>query len=395
MELQTGKTIAGYEILEVLGGSKFGVAYKVKNVFAQRVELLKVLPKSLQADEEQVARFLREIKVHARLAHPNIVSFYNAREIEGQLVMTTEYVPGLTVAERVESGPMPWREAVRCASDALTALEHAHTSGIVHRGLTSSCLVITTEKTTRLGGFGLAKAATDPQLTAVGTVVGPLRYISPEQVKGAPVDQRCDLYSMGVILYEMLTGKLPFDSKGQFDIMLAHVNTTPKHPSDVNPDVPRELGDLVLKAMAKEPEQRFQSAQEFRTALEPFGGRPITEPLAPASEAQAADIKPESNGQNHGVNGTALPEPVEVHAEPVQVQPEPVQLKPAEPMVAAAADSQPAEARPADAAEAVVEPGPVVANRLLPKLGISLAAGLITLILGSAAILALLAITRP
>src|SRR5215472_8914714 len=109
MVFEVGKTIAGYEIVEVLGGSKTGVAYKVRNVFAQRFEVLKLLPRSVQDDEQQVQRFLREIKVHARLVHPNIVAFYNAREIEGQLAMTTEYVPGVTVAERVEKGRIPWR----------------------------------------------------------------------------------------------------------------------------------------------------------------------------------------------------------------------------------------------------------------------------------------------
>src|SRR5579863_7413333 len=117
MAFEIGKTIAGYEIVEVVGSSKTGVAYKVKNVFAQRFEVLKLLPKSVQDDEQQVARFLREIKVHARLVHPNIVTFYNAREIEGQLVMTTEFVPGITVAERLEAGPIAWRDAFHYAGD--------------------------------------------------------------------------------------------------------------------------------------------------------------------------------------------------------------------------------------------------------------------------------------
>src|SRR5437588_1897142 len=255
MGFEIGKTVAGYEVVEVLGGSKIGMAYKVRNVFAQRFEILKILPKGLQDDEEQIARFLREIKVHARLVHPNIVTFYNAREIEGQLVMTTEFVPGITVAERLELGPIAWRDALAYASEALAALEYAHASGVIHRGLTTSSLVITTDGTIRLSGFGLAKVASDPQLTAVGTVIGALRYISPEQVRGVALDTRCDIYSLGVVLYEMLTGNLPFESKGQFEIMLAHVNATPKHPSDVNPQVPREAGDVVLKAMTKEPNQ--------------------------------------------------------------------------------------------------------------------------------------------
>jgi serine/threonine protein kinase len=213
MKLEIGKTIAGYEIIEVLGSSKTGVAYKVRNVLSQRFEVLKILPKGGQDNEEQTARFLREIKLHARLVHPNIVTFYNAREFEGQLVMTTEFVPGITVAERLESGPITWRDAIVYACQALSALEYAHANSIIHRGLTASSVVITTEGIARLTSFGIAKAVGDPQLTAVGSFVGALRYISPEQVKGAALDPRCDVYSLGVVLYEMLTGKLPLHSR--------------------------------------------------------------------------------------------------------------------------------------------------------------------------------------
>jgi len=288
MGFEIGKTLAGYEILEVLGGSKTGVAYKVRNVFAQRVEVLKILPKNAQDDDEQVARFLREIAVHARLVHPNIVTFYNASEVEGQLVMTTEFVPGITVAERLEAGPIAWRDAFHYAGDTLSALEYAHASGVIHRGLSSSNLVITTAGIVRLHGFGLAKSASDPDLTAVGMVIGALRYISPEQVKGVEVDERCDIYSLGVVMYEMLAGKLPFESKSQFELMLAHVNTPPRHVSDVNPEVPREAGDAVMKALAKEPDQRFRNAREFRAELERIA-RPVQE-TTPVAEPTMVEI---------------------------------------------------------------------------------------------------------
>ncbi len=267
MGFEIGKTVAGYEIVEVLGTSKTGVAYKVRNVFAQRFEVLKILPKSIQDDEEQNARFLREIKVHAQLLHPNIVTFYNAREIEGQLVMTKEFVPGVTVAEKLQAGPIAWHDAGRYACQALAALDYAHGHGIIHRGLSSSNLIVTNEGIARLTGFGFAKSVSDPELTAAGVVIGALKYMSPEQVKGETVDARSDMYSLGIVLYEMLAGKLPFDAKGQFEIMMAHVNTPPKHASDINPDVPRVLGDVVAKALAKAPDDRFQTAHEFREAI--------------------------------------------------------------------------------------------------------------------------------
>jgi serine/threonine-protein kinase len=287
MGLEIGKTVDGYEIVEVLGSSKTGVAYKVRNVFAQRFEVLKILPKSVRDDEEQNARFLREIKVHAQLLHPNIVTFYNAREMEGQLVMTTEFVPGATLAERLEAGPIAWCDACQYAGQVLSALGYAHAHGIVHRGLSSSNLILTPEGIIRLTGFGLAKSTADPDLTAAGSVIGALKYMAPEQVKGEHIDGRSDLYSLGIVLYEMLTGKLPFAAKGQFEIMLAHVNTAPKHASDINADVPRELGDVVAKALAKSPDDRFSNAQEFRSAIEHVSLPAETKPEAHAPGAEA------------------------------------------------------------------------------------------------------------
>jgi serine/threonine-protein kinase len=358
MAFEIGKTTAGYEVLEVLGSSKTGVAYKVRNVFAQRFEVLKILPKNLQDNEEQVARFLREIKVHARLVHPHIVTFYNAREIEGQLVMTTEYVPGFTVADCLEKGLIPRKEAVNYACHALSALECAHANGIVHRGLTPSNLVVTAEGIVRLSGFGLAKASSDPQLTAVGTVVGALRYISPEQVKGENnVDGRADIYALGVILYEMLTGKRPFDAKGQFETMLAHVNTPPKNPSDLNPQLPRELSEVVLRSLAKDPDQRYQTAAEFRGALERENDGMVVPSVAVAAAAS---------------NGAAQPAVDSVHSIPRQ--------QPGQPLPAAAFSGDVAT---------------FLQQKLFSRLGISLAAGAITFLLGSAALLALLALTKP
>jgi len=400
MGFEIGKTVAGYEVVDVLGGSKIGVAYKVRNVFAQRFEVLKILPKGLQHDDEQIARFLREIKVHARLVHPNIVTFYNAREIEGQLVMTTEFVPGITVAERLEVGPIAWRDALAYGSEALAALEYAHASGVIHRGLTASSLVITTDGTIRLSGFGLAKVASDPQLTAVGTVIGALRYISPEQVRGVALDTRCDIYSLGVVLYEMLTATLPFDSKGQFEIMLAHVNAAPKHPSDLNPQVPREVGDIVLKAMAKEPDQRFQTAAEFHATIERVLGNRKDSPLALATAhngngtAAVAATNGAAPAPPVSAEGATLTDPRanETHASAVATAPAAVEtpqaLAPASVpgQISAAAEVMPAGPREAE---------PIFGNVLSSKLGISLVACAVTFILGSVALLAVLAMTKP
>jgi serine/threonine-protein kinase len=289
VSFEIGQTVGGYEFIDVLERSQAGVTYKVRNTLVERFEALKVLPKGWQDDQERVERFLREMKVHARLLHPNIVAFYSATQLEGQMVMTTELVEGLTLQQVLEGGPLVVADAVQYMYQALSALECAHQQGVVHRGITPSHIIILPDGTVKLTGFELAKAANGPQLTQVGTVMGSLQYISPEQVKGAPdIDGRADLYSLGAVFYQAVTGKLPFESTSQFDLMLAHVNTPPRPPGDVRADLPPQLNEVILRALAKEPLDRYQTAQEFREALE------RVQPPAPLPQLQpkAAEMPP-------------------------------------------------------------------------------------------------------
>ncbi|HEY1239190.1 MAG TPA: serine/threonine-protein kinase [Bryobacteraceae bacterium] len=267
---QVGQTAGNYEFLELLNSSANEVVYKVRNHLTQRLEALKVLATDAGADHERVERFIREIKVHARLTHPNIVTFYNAAELEGQLVMTMELVNGITLAERVQlMGSLTWVEAVSHTSQILLALAFAHEQGIIHRNVTPETIIITADTTVKLAGFDLAKPMASPSLTQAGSVLGALKYIPPEQIRGVkPLDARSDLYSVGAVLYEALVGRLPFDTSSQFKLMMDHVNTDPPAPSSVNPKVPQEFDAIVLKALAKDPADRFQSADEFRARLE-------------------------------------------------------------------------------------------------------------------------------
>jgi len=276
MSIQPGQKAGGYEILDLLENSKEGVTYKVRNVILQRFELLRVLPKTLQDNQDAVTRFLREVQVHARMSHPNIVTFYHATQLNGQLIMTTELVEGTTLAARRELGPLPVAEAISFLSQVLSALGHAHNLGIVHRDVTPYNVILTPDGSVKLTGFGLAKGVQDNELTQPGTVMGSLNYISPEQIKGSgKLDGRTDIYSAGVVLYEALTGRRPFHRKSQFELMLAHMNELPLAPSIVNTDVPAEISEIVLTAMAKDPSARFQTAEEFRQRLEtPRGARP-------------------------------------------------------------------------------------------------------------------------
>ncbi len=282
MSIQPGITIQDYEILELVENSKDGVTYKVRNLLLQRFELLRVLPKALQDDEDAVTRFLREVQVHARMSHPNIVSFYHATRLDGQLVMTTELVEGTTLAARRELGPLPVKEAVDFAGQVLAALDYAHSLGIIHRDVTPANIILPHDGGVKLTGFGLAKTAQDHQLTQPGTVMGSLNYISPEQIKGSSkLDGRTDIYSTGVVLYEALTGRRPFHRKSQFELMLAHMSELAPAPTLVNPDVPAELSEIVLTAMAKDPSARFQTAAEFRQRLNASHGTKTAAAAAP------------------------------------------------------------------------------------------------------------------
>jgi len=299
MSIQPGQSVGDYEILELLDSSKEGVTYKVRNVILQRFEILRVLPKTLQDDHDAVTRFLREAQVHARMSHPNMVTFYHATQMNGQLIMTTELVEGTTLAARRELGPLPVAEALKFLSQVLSALGYAHGLGIVHRDVTPSNIILTSDGGVKLTGFGLAKGAQDNQLTQPGTVMGSLNYISPEQIKGsAKLDGRTDIYSAGVVLYEALTGRRPFHRKSQFELMLAHMSELAPAPSMVNPDVPAELSEIVLTAMAKEPAARFQTAEEFRQRLDPSrqarpnAVAPVVQAVSAAAPAQPLRRKP-------------------------------------------------------------------------------------------------------
>ncbi len=267
-----GSRKGDYEILGVLGTGGMGKVYKVRNLLSDRIEAMKVLLPNLADQKELGDRFLREIKVLAGLSHPNIAELRTALTIHNQLVMILEYVEGTTLAACVEHGAIPCAEAVRYIAQVLSALSYAHKHQIIHRDIKPANMMLTPDGTIKLMDFGIARSNVDLGMTTTGTTLGSLAYMSPEQVKCEPVDARSDLYSVGISFYEMVTGQRPFQSDSNFSMMQAHLQEPPRLPTDVKPDLPLGISEIIMMAMEKDPAKRFQSADAFANALRTVAG---------------------------------------------------------------------------------------------------------------------------
>jgi hypothetical protein len=265
--MNIGERIGDYEIVEVLGAGGMGQVYKVRNVLSERIEAMKVLLPNLEGDPDLAERFLREIKVQAALDHPNIAKLHTALRASNQLLMVMEFVEGTSVEKLLEHGALPVREAASFAGQVLDALAYAHSRGVVHRDIKPANIMRTPAGVVKLMDFGIARMKADRKLTQTGRTVGSLYYMSPEQIKGAEPDPRSDLYSLGVALYEMVTGRRPFQGDSDYSIMAAHLQQTPPAPVEIVPGVPADLSDIIVMAMDKDPASRFQSAEAFRAAV--------------------------------------------------------------------------------------------------------------------------------
>ena len=268
--------IGDYEILGILGTGGMGKVFKVRNLLTERIEAMKILLPDLAGQKELANRFLREIKLLAGLSHPNIASLRTALTVGNQLVMIMELVDGVTLAARLEQGPLPPPDAVNYIDQVLAALSYAHGEHIIHRDIKPTNMMLTHEGVVKLMDFGIARSAEERSLTMTGTTLGSLYYMSPEQIRGEGVDARSDLYSVGVSLYELVTGRRPFVASANYAVMAAHLQEAPPPPAELQPGLPVALNEVILMALAKDPGRRFQSAEAFRNALKSISESPTS-----------------------------------------------------------------------------------------------------------------------
>lgn len=255
-----------YRIDHLIGEGGVALVYRGTDLTLDRRVAIKVLRRELSGEEDVVARFRREAHAAAKLNHPNIVQIYDTGVEEGRYYIVMEYLPELNLKEVIRRyAPLPLDRVIEVAAACCEALSYAHRQGLVHRDVKPANVLFTDEGTPKLSDFGIAAATGEAGLTDDGKVLGSAHYISPEQAQGAPAGPLSDIYSLGVTLYEALTGRLPFDGETAADIAAQHLRETPPPPRSINEDIPPAAEYLVTKAMSRDPQRRYRSADEILT----------------------------------------------------------------------------------------------------------------------------------
>lgn len=258
-----------YEILTRIGGGGMALVYKAHDILLNRNVAVKVLRQQFVHDEEFIRRFRREAQSAASLSHPNVVSIYDVGQEEDTHYIVMEYIEGHNLNEIIhERAPLQADEAVRIAVQICDALEHAHQNHIIHRDIKPHNILIGKNGRVKVTDFGIARAVTSSTITQTGSVVGSVHYFSPEHAKGISTGEKSDLYSLGIVLYQMLTGKLPFFGESPISVALKHLQEEFEEPRKVNPHIPQSVENVILRAMRKNPNERYQSAREMLLDLD-------------------------------------------------------------------------------------------------------------------------------
>jgi serine/threonine protein kinase len=291
--LVIGQLLNQYRLEEVVGEGGMGVVYRALDMNLERTVAVKLISASSRDDPGFVERFRQEARIQAGLNHPNIATLFDFFVWNDMPVAVMEFIKGETLRHMVDrTGPIPAHIALPIFVQALRGVAAGHKSGIIHRDLKPSNLMITDDGIVKITDFGIAKVRSNTGHTQESTRVGSAKYMAPEQILGRPVDEKTDIYIMGGTLYELLTGRPPFEGVSQFEIDSAHVRDRPKAPTEFCPDIPPAAVDAVLRALAKEPSQRFATAEEFIQALPDLQGVPYVAPVIVDDDATIGQPQP-------------------------------------------------------------------------------------------------------
>lgn len=276
MDKYTGKKLDGrYEIHEMIGVGGMAMVYRAHDVIDDREVAIKILKDEFLGNAEFIRRFKNESKAIAVLSHPNIVKVYDVSFGDMIQYIVMEYIDGITLKEYIaNNGVIDWREAVHFTTQILTALQHAHEKGIIHRDIKPQNIMLLEDGTIKVTDFGIARFSNTETKTMTDKAIGSVHYIAPEQAKGETTDCKSDIYSIGVMLYEMLAGKLPFEAENAVSVAIMQLQSDPKPPREINPSIPVGLEEITIKAMQKDPAKRYNSAAEMLSDLLKFRKNP-------------------------------------------------------------------------------------------------------------------------
>ena len=272
MDKYVGKRLDGrYEIREIVGEGGMARVYKAFDNQENRLVAIKILKEEFLSNDEFLRRFKNESKAIAMLSHPNIVNVYDVSFGDLIQYIVMEYIEGITLKEYIENqGSLRWKDAVHFAMQILKGLQHAHDKGIVHRDVKPQNIMVLADGTIKVTDFGIARFSRSDQRTITDKAIGSVHYISPEQARGEKTDEKADIYSVGVMLYEMLTGKLPFQAESAVSVAIMQLQRDPQRPTEINPSIPMGLEQITMHAMQKSPDRRYRSASEMLCDLGNF-----------------------------------------------------------------------------------------------------------------------------
>ena len=272
----TGKVLAGrYEIIEEVGKGGMAIVYKAKCRLLNRFVAVKVLKEDFKDDKEFVRRFNIEAQAAARIQNPHVVSVFDVGCEDGLYYIVMEYVEGITLKQYIDKKKViPWKEAVGYTIQISEGLEEAHKNSVIHRDIKPQNIIMANDGILKVTDFGIARATSQSTMTMAKSTIGTAHYLSPEQARGGYTDERTDIYSLGIVLYEMLTGKLPFNDESPVAIAIKHIQEKPKRPTELNPEIPLSVEQIVLKAIDKEQGARYESVTAFLKDLRAVLNRP-------------------------------------------------------------------------------------------------------------------------